>query len=48
MLTALKEDKEAIIAKREGFKKEYKDLPDGDPKKSYILGKIRKCDDDLK
>ena len=47
MLDELKDDKEELIKKREGFQAEFKALPDSDPQKDYVFSKIRKIDQDL-
>ena len=47
MLSELKDEKEELILKREGLKKEAKSMPDSDPNKSYVYSKIRKIDQDL-
>ncbi len=48
MLDELRQDKEALIKKREELKSYYKSLPDDHKEKSYTLLKIRKIEDDLK
>lgn len=48
MLSELRSEKDEMIQRREVLRKQYKEMEDDNPQKTYTLMKIRKIEDDLK